>query len=102
MADSREYRKLCRFCHELRVAFQNHLMILTEDLQAAGLVTEDNQREVSNSLEPASIRASRLLAMIKDKVKICTQNYYRFIEVLKMRSDYEDILRIRKLLGNSY
>ena len=103
MADGREddkYRNLCRHSHELRVAFQNHLLILTEDLQSVDLIADDNKREVFDSIEPPPTKAAKLFDIIKDKVKIHRENYNLFVEVLKRRnrgSDYKDILRIRKL-----
>ena len=94
-----EYQKILERGPDLRVAFQDHLVSLAEDLLAAGLLADDNVAVVLNENQPVPHRASKLLEFIRNRVKLYSKNYYTFVGVLKktQRSrQYKGILQIRE------
>ena len=98
---SEEYNKLVQLCPKLRVAFQDHLIILSEDLQAAGMISDDGKTEVLNQSVPLPNRASKLVDLITNRVKLMRENYRTFVELLRRRKrdgGYKAILVIRKFL----
>ena len=90
-----EYQKILKCGPALRLAFQNHLLPLAEDLVAVGLISVDNQSEITNVNQPEPNRAGRLLEFIRNKVRLSATYYYTFLEVLK-KDEYKHILKIRE------
>ena len=98
-SENHEYRKLVRSRSELRLAFQDHMISLTEDLHAASIITQDNKSEVLNPNVEVTYRASKLVDLIVNKVKLGRDNYRTFVRVLKRRNQdcgYKAILQTRK------
>lgn len=98
-SENHEYHKLVRSRSELRVAFQDHMISLTEDLHAASIITQDNKSEALNPNVVVTHRASTLVDLIANRVKLEKKNYHTFVRVLKRRNQdcgYKAILRIRK------
>ena len=97
-----KYQILVKLGPQLRVAFQDHLDALSETLFAAGLISEDNAAEVKNLNQPAPWRASRMLDLVRNRVKLNGENYYRFVGALrKAPNQYNDILQTRECIANA-
>ena len=98
-----EYQKIVELGPQLRVAIQDHLGALSELLLSKGLISEDNRAEVTNIAHSAPHRASILLELIRNGVKLHSSNYYTFVDALK--SDlitYRSILQIRKYTWHNH
>ena len=92
-----EYRKFLELGPQLRVAFQDHLGALSELLLAKGMISEDNRAEVTNAAHTAPERASTLLQLVRNRVKLDSSNYYIFVDALKSDlTTYRGILQIRE------
>ena len=74
-----EYEKLINSSHDLRVAFQDELISLSEDLQADGMISNDNKTEVLNPSTPLPNRDSKLLDLVTNRVKIMKEDYRTFV-----------------------
>ena len=92
-----EYEKLINSSHHLRIAFQDQLISLSEDLQAAEMISNDNKTEVLNSSTPLPNRASKLLDLVTNRVKVMKEDYRTFVALLRRNQrTYKSILVIRK------
>ena len=91
-----EYQKIVKCGPQLRNAFKDHLGALSVDLLAVNLISDDHVSEVTNSSQSPPERASRLLELIRNKVKLNRDNYYIFVDALTKDPQYEHVLKIRK------
>ena len=92
------YDRIVRCGPKLRIAFQDKLLSLTENLRAASLITDDNVVEVNSVNQLRTERAARLLELIRNKVRLDPDNYNKFVKVLQQDpQQYKDILTIREL-----
>ena len=90
-----EYQKILKLGPQLRLSFQDHLDVLADDLLAAGLISSDNGAEVRNPHLTAGLRASRLLELIRNRVRLSGKNYDVFVKALKTNPElYSGILEI--------
>lgn len=97
-----EYQKLVKNGPALRVAIQDHIDDLAEALLAEGLISDDNASEVRNGHLPAPSRASRLLEILRNRVRIDSRSYYVFVKALKnSATNYGHVLTIRKYSKSS-
>ena len=97
--ESWEYEKLISSSHKLRIAFQNQLVNLSEDLCEDALISNDNKAEVLNQEIALPNRASKLVDMVMNRVKVMREDYRTFIALLRRRQrTYKHILEIRKFV----
>ena len=94
MAD--KYQKIVRYGPQLRDTLKDHLCALSVDLLAVNLISDDHVSEVTNSSQSRPERASRLLELIRNKVKFNRDDYYIFVDALAKDPQYRHILKIRK------
>ena len=92
-----EYQELVKCGPKLSVAIRDRLNELAELCLAEGLISDDNASEVRNVYNSAPERASKLLEILRNRVRIDSNSYNVFVNALKKSdSDYGHILRIRK------
>ena len=91
-----EYEKIRKNGPQLLDAFKDHLGALSVNLLAVNLISDDHVSEVTNPAQSRPERASRLLELIRNKVKLSRANYYIFLGALMKDPQYEHILKIRK------
>ena len=97
--ESWEYEKLISSSHKLRIAFQDQLTSLSEDLCADGMISNDNKTEVLNQSTPLPNRASKLVDLVTNRVKVMREDYRTFVTLLKRNQrTYKPILVIRKFV----
>ena len=95
MADSPEYRTLIQLRSELVFALVDDLVLLSDELLAKGVISDENVDTLKNPSSNASNRVFLLSEYILNRVRLDVRNYQVFIDVLKLRSDdHKDILRI--------
>ena len=96
---SAEYEKLVSCSHSLRIAFQDQLTSLSEDLHADGMISNDNKTEVLNQSTPLPNRASKLVDLVTNRVKLMKEDYRAFVALLRRNQRaYKPILVIRKFV----
>ena len=88
-----EYKTLISCTPKLRTAVSNDLIRLSGCLLAKELISIDNDSEFGNRYTEVADRAARLVELVQQKVYLDTQNYTKFIEVLK-ENQFGDILKI--------
>ena len=94
MTNSPEYRTIIQLTPELTTAFRNDLVNLSDELLAAGLISDDNAANLKNPHNGANHRASLLVGWIRNRIQLDENNYLIFIDVLKRRvTDHKSILR---------
>ena len=92
-----EYEKLIVSSHSLRIAFQDQLTSLSEDLHADGIISNDNKTEVLNQSTSLPNRASKLVELVTNRVKLMREDYRTFVTLLRRNQRaYKPILVIRK------
>ena len=92
-----EYQKILQSGPQLRVAFQDHLVGLSDLFMSVGLITSDNASEVTNQAISTPHRASKMLEFVRNKVKLNRENYRVFVKALQQDvGQYGDILKIRE------
>ena len=94
------YKKILDHGPKLRLAFQDCLGELAEILLSIGLISSDNVTEINLATVPSPQRATRMLELLRNKVKLTPEddsNYKRFVKALQEHSPtYDEILKIRK------
>lgn len=99
MDSSAEYEKLVRCSSLLRVACQAELTSLSEDLHADGMISMDNKTEILNQSTPLPHRATKLVDLITNRVKVVKEDYRNFVAILRRNQRvYKPILVIRKFV----
>jgi hypothetical protein len=94
-----EYEKLISSSPSLRIAFQDQLISLSEDLHADGMISNDNKTEVMNPSTPSPNRASKLVDLVTNRVKVMKEDYQTFVALLRRNQRaYKPILVIRKFV----
>ena len=96
MANSPEYRTIIQLTPELTTALRNDLVKLSDELLAEDLISDNNAANLKDSSHnTADHRVSSLIALIRNRIKLDSENTYRsFVDVLKRRlSDHKIILR---------
>lgn len=88
-----EYQTLILCTPKLRTAASSDLTRLSGCLLAKGLISRDNDSELRNRHTEVADRAARLVELVQQKVNLDTQNYTKFIEILK-ENQFDDILKI--------
>ena len=97
--ESSEHEKLISSSNSLRIAFQDQLISLSEDLCAEGMISNDNKTEVLNQSTPLPNRASKLVDLVTNRVKVMKEDYQTFVTLLKRNQRaYKPILVIRKFV----
>ena len=92
-----EYQKILQNGPQLRVAFQDHLVSLSDLFMSVGLISSDNASEVTNRAISTPHRASKMLEFVRNKVKLNKENYRVFVKALQQDvGQYGDILKIRE------
>ena len=99
---SAEFERLVRTAPRIRIAFQDRLILLSEDLHADGMITDDNKSEVLNQSRPKPERAARLLDLVLNRVKVVKGSYQTFVKLLRRNRDYKAILQISKSHDDRY
>lgn len=95
-----EYEKLISSSPSLRIAFQDQLTSLSEDLHADGIISDDNKTEVLNQSAPLPNRASKLVDLVTNRVKLMKEDYGTFVTLLRRKQrTYKPILVIRKFVS---
>ena len=75
-------------------AVRGDLIELSGHLLAGGLISDNNCSELKNRNIEEADRAARLVELVRIKVELDPQNYFKFIRVLEKDSHYySDILR---------
>ena len=101
MSESEEYQRLRLHGPHLRDALQDHLLDLSSRLLAVSFISEDNYSELTNEQHTPLKRASRLVELIRNRVKVATRNYYIFLDILlKDELLYKDTIEL--LCGKLY
>lgn len=94
-----EYERLISSSHSLRIAFQDQLISLSEDLHADGMISNDNKTEVLNPSTSLPNRASKLVDLVTNRVKFMKEDYQTFVALLRRNQRaYKPILVIRKFV----
>ena len=98
-SETAEYEKMVNSSHSLRIAFQDQLTSLSEDLHSGGMISNDNKTEVLNQSTPLPNRASRLVDLVMNRVKLTKGDYRTFVALLRRNHRaYKPILVIRKFV----
>ncbi len=95
MADSEETKRLRAETQQLQLALIQDLDYVAGAMNVAFLLSDADLREVQNvkTLLTAGDKATKLVTSLKDKVKLNSANYYKFLEILRMKEDdFEDII----------
>ena len=103
MDSSAEYEKLVSCSSKLRLAFQDRMTSLSEDLLVDGMISIDNKTEVLNQSTPLPHRATRLVDLVTNRVKLMKEDYRTFVALLRRNQRvYKPILVIRKFVHDDH
>ena len=70
-----------------------NIVLLSEDLHNAGLISEANDLEMRNQYVSTTLRAANLTGMVRGKVDLNTQNFDKFMEALENHNDiFKEVL----------
>ena len=91
-----KHQTLIKCTVALRNVVSNNLVNLSGYLLKYGLISEDNEREVTNEFVSKAGRAAKLVDIIRSKVKESHENYDKFVETLKEAGSehYKGILKM--------
>ena len=92
--DSREYKTILQYSGQLISDLQaQNLEPLVGQLLESGVIKERDDLELKSEAK-ASLRATRLVQLIRNSVQSDRRKYYAFLDVLRQNSQvYGDILR---------
>ena len=96
MAESTEYLTLLNCTGKLEIALQSDRE-LAQFLNQEGFITDEVYTDVTNttSVQTAVQKAGTLISCIKNKVKLNSSRYHRFVYYLRQnKRRYEDIVSI--------
>ncbi len=95
MADSEETKRLRAETQQLQLALIQDLNYMAVEMNVASLLSDSDLREVQNvkTLLTAEDKATKLVSSLKIKVILNSENYYKFLEILrKKEDDFKDII----------
>ena len=93
-----EYEKLRINGVKLCEAFKEQLSDLSEILVGKGVITADNKEEILHMGEGKKADgATRLLELLRNKVKVDPENYHKFVAGLDLKESEEDYTSILKI-----
>ena len=95
MADSEETKRLRAETQQLQLALIQDLDYMAVEMNVASLLSDSDLREVQNvkTLLTAEDKATKLVSSLKIKVILNSENYYKFLEILrKKEDDFKDII----------
>ena len=76
-------------------AVKDNIAVLSDKLLAEGLITPVNYGALRNTMIDETVRASKLVEFVRNKISLNSKNYYSFINILeKEKANYRDILLI--------
>ena len=93
--NTREYRKMIKCTPDLTDVIADDLDTLCPRLVKAKLINNNQRRDFMDArLNAAQNRAANLVGHITNRVNLDTQNFHKFIHVLKEdESTYEEVLK---------
>ncbi len=93
MADSEETKRLRAETQQLQLALIQDLDYMAVEMNVASLLSDSDLREVQNvtTVLTAEKKATILVSSLKIKVKLNSDNYYKFLEILR-KKDFKDII----------
>ncbi len=89
MADSEETKRLRAETQQLQLALIQDLDYMAVEMNVASLLSDSDLIEVQNvkTLLTAEKKAIILVSSLKIKVKLNSDNYYKFLEILRKKED---------------
>ena len=96
-----QYRMMLEYAPNLEDALADHTNAtwLATELEKAGLIMEDQRKSLETSVN-ADTRAAELISMVTTKIDSNSENFAKFIDVLKRdEATYEHILAKMKDKG---
>lgn len=93
--NTREYLTILHCTPLLVTAVKDNIAVLSDKLLAEGLITPVNYGALRNTVIDETVRASKLVEFVRNKISLNSKNYYSFINTLeKEKANYRDILLI--------
>ena len=81
--NTQEYQKVKKSFPKIAAAIAGVIGPTSNELLAAGLITNGQKEKARNSTRDADDRASDLVSLILNKIEQDSQNFYAFVRVLK-------------------
>lgn len=81
--ESLEYLTLKRYRTQLEAAVQANLVAITSELLSRGLISKKSSVWLRDKSKSLAVRASNLVAMVMNGVRLKPDNYNAFVEVLQ-------------------
>ena len=91
-----EYKLLNEYAPKINKVLakaNENIILLSEDLQKDGLISEANDQEMRNPYVSTTLRAANLTGIVRGKVELNAENFKKFIKALEKRDEtFKEIL----------
>ena len=93
MSNTPELHTLISCTSTLSNAVKPHILSLSHELLSDGFIAQENHDRLNNEMIDASQRASQMTSLVRTRVQLNKENFFKFIDILlRSPANHSDIL----------